>query len=359
MARSCVGLDIGTSAIKVVELTRKGDKCLLTRVGVTSLPMGAIEGGMVRDIATVAQILARLLKETRIKTKRVMAAVAGQAVIVRSLKFPSMPRHELAQAVRFEAERYIPFPAEEAAMDFDVTGENPETNEIEVMLVAAQRGVVESHVQTLRAVGLQPIIVDVQPFALVRSLHMYLMDSLAMGSPMNVAFLDIGAGTTDLVIFRDEVLRFTRIIPIGGNYFTRAIAGRLGVSEEEAEAMKIAHGQVILEPEAGLDNSQDAQLSSVITAVAGELVTEIRRSFDYFRLQSREDISRVVATGGGIMLRNLVGYLEHELGLRIEIGDPLERLHPNSRNCAPHLLPGAGPIFSVAIGLALRGVEEE
>ncbi len=358
MAKTCVGLDIGTSAVKAVQLSPAGDSYIINRVGVAPVPIGAIEGGTVRDIAVVTQIVTRLLRQARITTNHVMPAVAGQAVVVRSLKFPAMPRSQLAEAIKWEAERYIPFPVTEAVMDFDVVGEATETGEQEIMLVAAQRGIIDSHVAVLKAAKLQPAAIDVQPFALARSLNAYLSTPLD-GQAANIALIDIGAGTTDLVIFREEVLRFTRIIPIGGTYFTRAIAGRLGMSEEEAEALKLSRGQVPLGQDQKFDTPEDAQVSSVIGAVMGELVTEIRRSIDYFRLQYHEEVARLVATGGGTMLRNMVTFLERELGVRVEAGDPLAMLHPSSRNCAPELLANAGPIFCVAIGLALRGVQAE
>ncbi len=358
MAKSCVGLDIGTSAVKAVLLSPAGDSYIINRVGVAPVPIGAIEGGTVRDIGTVTQIVTRLLHQSRIGAKHVMPAVAGQAVIVRSLKFPAMPRPQLAEAIKWEAERYIPFPVQEAIMDFDVVGEIPDTAEQEIMLVAAQRGLIDSHVEVLKGARLSPIAMDVQPFALARSLSSYLSTPVE-GQAANVALIDVGAGTTDLVIFREEVLRFTRIIPIGGTYFTRAIAGRLGMSEDEAEALKLTRGQAPLGQDQQFDRPEDAQLCSVIGAVLGELVTEIRRSIDYFRLQYHEEVARVVATGGGVMLRNLVTFLERELGVRVETGDPLVQLHPNSRHCSPELLSNAGPIFCVAIGLALRGVQAE
>ncbi|MGE5551940.1 MAG: type IV pilus assembly protein PilM [Bacteroidota bacterium] len=357
MAKSCVGLDIGTSAVKAAQISQAGDNFILNRVGVAPIPIGAIEGGAVQDIPTVAQAVSKLLRQTRIPARRVMPAVAGQAVIVRSLKFPAMPREQLAEAVKWEAERYIPFPVNEAVIDFDVTGTVAETGEQEIMLVAAQRSIIESHVAVLKAAGLQTMAMDVQPFALARSLNAHILP--IDGQAANVAMIDVGAGTTDLVIFRDEVLRFTRIIPIGGTYFTRAIAGRLGMTEDEAESLKITRGQVPLGENQQFDSAEDAQLCSVIGAVMGELVTEIRRSIDYFRLQYHEDVSRIVATGGGIMLRNMVISMERELGLRVETGDPIGQLHPNSRQCAPELLAMSGPIFCVAVGLALRGVQGE
>ncbi|MGE5527880.1 MAG: type IV pilus assembly protein PilM [Patescibacteria group bacterium] len=358
MPKVCIGLDIGTSAVKAIQLSRMGESYTLTRAGVVPIPLGAIEGGTVRDTATVAQLVTRLLRQARIGGRRVMVAVAGQGVLIRSQKFPPMTRKELAGAIRWEAEKYIPFPIDEAVLDFDVVGATPDTGEQEVMIVAAQRSIIDSHIEVLKEAKLQALAMDVQPFALARSLGSHLSTAME-GQAANVALIDVGAGTTDLVIFREEVLRFTRIIPIGGNYFTRALAGRLGMSDEDAEALKLSRGQIPLGDEQhGLDTPEDAQLSSILAGVMSELVTEIRRSIDYFRLQTHEEVARLVATGGGIMLRNMVPFLERELGLPVETGDPMANIHAGARNFSPELMAGAGPIFCVAIGLALRGVQE-
>lgn len=357
MARVCVGLDIGTSAIKVAQLSKVGTSYKLDRVGVAPLPMGAIEGGTVYDVSTVAQAVVRLLRQSRIGCRRVMAAVAGEAVIHRIIRVPLVPRRELDGIVHWESEKHIPFPLEEAIYDYDIIQEIPETNEQEILLVAAQRSLIESHVAVLRAAHLHALAIDVQPLALSRALEPLLSPPGEGGGSNNVAIMDVGAGSTDLAIFRHGVQRFIRILPIAGNYFTRAIATRLGVSSEEAETLKRTRGQVPL-PDQPIESAEERELATAIGGVMAELTTEIRRSLDYFRLQFREEVARLIATGGGITLRNMATYLARELGLSVEIANPLLQLHPASANCAPKLLENMGPIFSVAIGLGLRGVQE-
>lgn len=354
MAKTCVGLDIGTSAIKVAQISRIGKGYLLDRVGVAPLPMGSIDGGSVVNVPVVAQAAGHVLRQTRIHTRRVMAAVAGEAVIHRIIKLPSMPRKELDGAIGWESEKYIPFPLAEAVFDYDVIQDLPESNEVEILLVAAQRSIIESHLAVLTKARLQVLAVDVQPLALARALENYFN---AEGPQGNIAVLDVGAGTSDLAIFSAGIQRFIRIIPIGGNYFTNAIAKRLNISNQEAETLKIAKGMVSL-PGQPVDSSENEQLATIISGVMEELVMEIRRSIDYFHLQNHEEVARLVTTGGGIVLRNMDTYIAQALGLRVEVADPLALLHPSSARCAPQLLASAGPIFSVAIGLALRGVQE-
>ena len=357
MAKVSIGLDIGASAIKVAQINQYGDRYVLTRVGMISLPLGAIEGGEVKDVNSVSQAILRLLQNNNITRKQVLAAVSGQTVIVRSLTFPMMTRKELAEAVGYEAERYIPFPTAEAVTDFDLVSDPLAKDEQEVMLVAAQRNIIDSHLAVFKRAKLQPLVIDVQPFAMARALSGYLYHPSG-GIASNVAMVDVGAGTTDLVIFRGETFRFHRIIPIGGDYFSRAIAGRLSINDEAAETMKITMGYVPIGDERKTESSEDAQMTAAITGVMGELVTEIRRSLDYFRLQFHEEISKLVMAGGGTKLRNMVTFLERELGTKIEVGDPLALLDPSSRNCSPEITSNASVIFAVAIGLALRGVQE-
>ncbi len=358
MAKSCIGLDIGTSAIKVAQVTRIGNGIFrLDRLGVTPVPIGAIEGGTVNSVSMVARHIVKLLRQYRIGVRQVMAAVAGEAVIVRMLKFPAMPRKELAGALGWESEKHLPYPVNEAIIDFDVIDTDPATGEQEVLLVAAHRSLIESHVAVLKEAKLQALAIDVQPFALARTIGGNLAAGQGGAAPINIAVIDVGAGTTDLTIFEGEIQRFTRIIPIAGHYFTHAIAAQLGVSDQEAEALKIARGQVPL-PDKPTVNPEDERLCSAIGAVMRELAMEIRRSLDFYRLQYHSEITRLVATGGGTALRNMSDSLESELSIRVEIADPFTMVQPSRRVSSSKLLNRVGSLFCVAIGLALRGVQE-
>ena len=165
MAKTCVGLDIGTSAIKVAQISRIGQSFVLNRVGMVPLPMGSIDGGSVVNVPAVAQAVGSIMRQARIRSRRVMAAVAGEAVIHRIIKLPTMPRKELDGAIGWESEKYIPFPLAEAVFDYDVIRELPESNELEILLVAAQRNIIESHLTVLTKAKLQVLAVDVQPLA--------------------------------------------------------------------------------------------------------------------------------------------------------------------------------------------------
>lgn len=343
---TAVGLDIGTSSIKLIELHRRGNSIQLGHFGVKNIPYGSVEGGAIQSPQVFGEHIKEAMAEAKIKTKEAIIAVAGQTVIVRHIKFPLMERQELANAIQFEAERYIPFPIDEASMDFEIIGTDAANNEMEVMLVAAQKQLIESHIQALLSAGIQPVAIDVQPFALLRSLGL-----MTNQSPGTTVILDIGAGTTDLLIYKGGSPRFTRIIPIAGSRITQSIADIYGCSFDQAEQLKIQYGDA-------LGANQEGDYGRVYKAIQGiisELIIEVRRSIDYYRLQQRsEDINQIIIAGGGAKLPNCEELFSRELGIRVSKGNPLYLL--NTGNVTENVLDTA-PILAVSIGLALREVE--
>ena len=343
---AAVGLDIGTSSIKVVELQRRGNAIQLEHFGIQPIPYGLLEGGAIQSPPVIADNIRALLAQARLKVKRAVIAVAGQTIVVRHAKFPIMDKEELANAIRYEADRYIPFPLDEACLDFAIVSSDETNNEMEVMLVAAQRKLIESHIVSLNTAGIQPLAIDVQPFALIRALGL-----LANQIPGVTAILDIGAGTSDLLIYKGGSPRFTRIIPIAGTRITQAIANAYGCSFDEAERLKIAYSDAL-----GKRTEPDAvKVYKAMRDTLDELVLEVRRSIDYYRLQQRnEEVTQVIIAGGGAKMLNIEELFSRELGIRVSKGNSLYLL--NSANITDEIIDLA-PILSVSIGLALREVE--
>ncbi len=345
MGKSALGLDIGSSSIKIAKLQRTGYSIRLKQYGVYPIPFGTLENGEIKDPQLIADQIRRVLNDLKIKTKGAVIAVAGQTVLVRHIKFPIMAKEELDSGIRFEAERYIPYPIEDACFAYEVINEDAGNNEMEVMIVAAQRQLIESHVQCLKLAGIQPLAVDVQPFALVRALGL-----TKTQHNKTMAVLDIGAGTSDLVIYRSGSPRFTRIIPIAGNRLTQAVANEFKKSLQEAEKLKIKLGNPLTE-EASTD---EARVSKAISPVLDELIVEVRRSLDYYRLQQRGDeVDQIVICGGGARLKGCETYFTRELGMRVTKGNPLNLLTVDPSD----ELFDTAPVLSVGIGLALREVE--
>lgn len=347
MAKIGIGLDIGTSSVKIVELEKSRD-IKVNRFGIFPLPEGALNGGVVKDVSEVGKVIRDVYQTLKIKQRKGVVAIAGQSVIVRHLKMPKMSKEELANALHWEAERYIPFSIDEVNMDFDIIGEFEDS--IEVMLVCAHNDIVYSHLRALDEAGVRPLSMDIQPFALMRAVGLE-----NSKSETNVALLDIGAGTADLTIVKGGIPRFTRIVPVAGNNLTNNISNQLGISFDEAESAKIRYGDAFFNFE-GSHDSMEVNVNYALQISLKELVMELRRSFDYYRLQQRnEEIRELVVSGGGSKLKNLIPFLEQELDISVKSSyadgvvcpDGLKRDFDESFS-----------ILTVAYGLALREVIE-
>ena len=247
-------------------MKKSGSKVEITNFEVYPTPQGVISNGRVMDPPKAAHAVKEALRAGGIRGKDVCAAVAGAEVIVRHVYFPRMPRDELAQAVKWEAGAYIPYPVEEANIDFDLVGTAPaSTDKLEVMIVAAPKSLVRSHVETMELAEVRPLFLDIQPIAICR----VFCDGESKDAEF---FVDIGGGTTDLVYSDKGVLRFTRIVNIGGNTLTEAIARATQQDFTRAEELKRKASllETDEEQEHG-DVYQDAEITKVLREVAGKL----------------------------------------------------------------------------------------
>lgn len=356
-AKSFVGVDIGSHAIKVVELAPAGGRFRVLHAGVGDTPPGAVKEGVMVEPQAVGAAVRQVFSASGVKPGRVVSAVGGQAVIVRELKLPPMSDDELRQAARFEAERYIPYGVKEVNMDFDVIGETVEEGQkkIVVLLVAARREIVDKHVQALEAAGLQPFVLDVESFAVMRALDPQVRSDGAEAA----VFVDLGAETTDIVITEGGQLRLTRNVNIGGDNLTRVVATKLDVEFQSAERLKEEKGAVLLEGEPAPEDRTVVSLHDVMLPILGDLATEIRRSLDYFQTRWRESkVGRVVISGGTARLANLVRFLTLELGVETVLGDPFTLCDVSDRVLPAEVRRQAAPSMATAVGLGMRGAVE-
>jgi len=356
-SKSFVGVDVGSHAIKVVELAGAGPRFKVLHAGQGETPAGAVKEGQVMDPAVLGLAIRKVLSEAGVRPGRVVSAVGGQAVIVRELKLPPMSDDELKQAARFEAERYIPYGVREVNMDFDVIGETTEDNQrkMVVLLVAARREIVDKHVQALEAAGLQPFVLDVESFAVMRALD---AQAHTNGGAEAAVFVDLGAETTDIVITEGGAMRLTRNVNIGGDSLTKAVAARMDMEFKSAEQLKEDKGAVLLEGEPLPDDKTVLTLHDVMLPILGDLATEIRRSLDYFQTRWRESrVGRVVLSGGTARLKNLDRFLSLELGVETIVGDPFAACEASERVLGGDRKQRA-PALATAVGLAMRGAAE-
>src|SRR5437016_8633534 len=242
-SRANIGLDLGSHTLKAVEVVSiGGGGYKVTRLGVAPTPAGAVADGVAAGAEALSAAIRSLLSTAGIRGNRVVTALGGEAVIVRELKLPQMPEAELEQAVAYEAERYLPYGVKEVSRDFQVLGKAAEEGQVEILLVAARKEVVDRQLAALHTIGLSASILDVAPSSMLRSVGR--RDGQAQGT---IIYVDLGAESSDIIIMEGERLRLARNISTGGTAVTKAIADALSLEVPAAQTLKEERAQLLLE----------------------------------------------------------------------------------------------------------------
>ena len=344
--RQLVGLDIGSSAIKLVQLKESKGRYMLQKFGVKPLEPEVIVDGTVMDEGRVVSAIRELFDEAGIKNKQVAVSISGHAVIVKKISLPPMPDEELEGQVKLAAEQYIPFDINEVNIDFHVLPADPsgdKQGDMAVILVAAKKDKINELTELVKGAGLAPMIMDVDAFA-IENMHAI---NYPMAQEETTALVNIGASVMNVNIIRGGSSLFTRDIPLGGNRYTEAIQREMGLSYEEAEESKKKHG----------DDSSAGSLNNVMNSVNGEVASEIARTVDYFKTSAANaELDRVLVCGGVAKTRGLIQQLGDRMQVPVDVADPFGEIDVTGSDLDPDLLAEFAPSAAVGVGLALRAV---
>ncbi len=345
--RQLVGLDIGSSAIKVAQLKESKGRYFLQKFGVKPLEPEVIVDGTVMDEGRVVSAIQELFQEANVKNKHVAISISGHAVIVKKISLPPMPDEELEGQVKLAAEQYIPFDINEVNIDFHVLpsdASEDQQGDMSVILVAAKKDKINELTELVKAAGLVPMVMDVDAFA-VENMHAI---NYPMSQEETTALVNLGASVMNVNIIRAGSSLFTRDIPLGGNRYTEAIQREIGLSFEEAEESK-------KKDRAG--DSEGVSLAGVIDSVNAEVASEIARTVDYFKTSTaNSELSRVLVCGGVARAKGLIQQLGDRMQLSVEMADPFAESNITGCDIDPDLLVDLAPSAAVGVGLALRAV---
>jgi type IV pilus assembly protein PilM len=371
-SRSIIGLDIGSHQIKAIYLERKRGGWTVTAAGVVPTPPETVSEGIVHEPSRVADAVSALLRERNMPPGETIAAISGSTVTVRQIRMPNVPTNSLPKAVRFEAAKYLPS-VQESAVEYAVLGKSGEPLQLDVLLVAAPNEMVNSRVEAMERAGLEPVAVDIEAFALLRSLTAAGFD---LSEPM--AVLNMGAAFTDFHILFDENIALTRSIPMGGAMLTQAIVSAANVTVEDAELLKeqldlqpqppfVSHAAAVedgIEPPAPAPPPPGLDMAMQVTMpFLDEILREVRRSLNFYHSQfpegaSQANVTRLLLCGGTARMRGLAGFLEERLSVPVAVLDLF--------NATGHLagvdvegptrdwLRGRSADLAIATGLALK-----
>ena len=404
--KGVIGLDIGSHAVKLVAMKpQHGDNSYqLTHFGIAELPSESIVEGAVVRPGDVAQVIRDLLSNNKIKGAKIATAVSGHAVIVRRVTMPRMDEAELRESIVWEAEEYIPFDVDDVNLDFAILEENEEANEMDVVLVAAKRDRIDEFIAVIEEAGRDPVIVDVDAFALQNAFELNYPER----QHEDLALLNMGASVIHAAVLEEGRPVFWRDITLGVRQYVAALQREFMLDYFDAEEVlrragggggdendqmdaelagweddkdddysyeddgvdggledtieKDAAGE---EAAAGKDDdavggirdaSRDPRVQEVVGEVSERLITEIKKTFDFYHAQSmRERFDAIFLAGGGAHVADLTQRLEQRRGTPVELLDPLRRVSIPTKSFDPEYVRSIAPQAAVAVGLAMRG----
>jgi type IV pilus assembly protein PilM len=344
-AKSIVGLDIGSSCIKAVELKKAKGEIQVSTLGVEPLAADIVVDSMIVDSGSVSGAIAKIFNEHKIKSKLVATSVSGHSVIVKKITTQTMSDAELAETINTEAAQHIPFDIADVNIDYQILSDDPTAPQMDVLLVAVKKDKILNYTNVLNLAGKSPAVVDIDAFAL-QNCYEYNYEP-APGT--TVALLNLGASVMNINIVKGTTPLFTRDVSVGGNQYTDSLQKELDLSFDDAEALKLGQrvGTV----------SEDAKLP-ILQQVTEIIVLEIQKTFDFFRATAAgEHIERIYLAGGSSKVPGLIEALRSEFSMPVEVLNPFQRVSAANIAEAGLIDQNAGQL-AVAVGLALRSFEE-
>jgi type IV pilus assembly protein PilM len=338
--KDIVGVDIGASAVKLVQLRELKGGYQLQNVGILPLPAEAIVDNTLMDSPSIVETVRRLLESLQIKAKEAVCSISGNAVIIRKISLPVMPAEELEDQIHWEAEQYIPFDINDVNVDFQILDtDEQDLSKMNVLLVASKKDIINDYLAVFAEAGLKLVVVDVDSFAVQNAYEA----NYGTGAEV-VALVNLGSSIMNLNIVKGGVSLFTRDVQMGGSLYTEEIQKQFGLNSEQAELKKLSAG-----------SSEDPRLFEILQRVNDTISLEMRRSLDFYNSTAGEErISKVYLAGGAAKTAHLVEAVQQKLALPVEILNPFLRVAVNEKEFDTGYLEEIGPQMAVAVGLATR-----
>ena len=343
-AKGLVGLDVGSSAVKAVELKKRGDSYELVNFGVEFLGQDTVVDGAIMDALSVSAAIQRIFTENKIKTWNVATSVS-HSVIVKRITVNAANNEELDSVIHYEAQQHIPFDISDVNLSYQPLGESSSGQGMDVMLVAVKHEKILNHTNVLSQANKTPCVVDYDGFAMFNAFEA----NYEVSGDTIVALLNIGASITNIVVGRGGTPLFARDVSVGGNQYTDALQKELDLSYEDAERLKQGRevGSITRE-----------QKTPHLRSVSEILMLEVQKTFDFFRqTAAAENTQQIYLAGGTATIEGLVEQLKEEFRVPVEIIDPFRKVKVDPERFDQAYLQDIAPCLCVAVGLALRSFD--
>ena len=344
--QSVAGLDIGSSSIKMVELDGKANNLNLVSLGFENLPDDSIIDGQIMELNVVSDCIQNVCMNHQVSADQVVTGVSGHSVIIKNIVLPPMSREELEESIDWHAEEHIPYDLSDVSLDYQITENTADSTH--VLIAACKRERIDNIRQTIQLAGKQPVAIDVDTFALQ---NCYEVNYQPVDSDV-VTLLNIGASTMNVNIVKGNRSLFTRDITVGGSQFTDVLQRNLGLSFQQAEAVKrgVSHA---------VEGVEEKSIEPLMNNVTEIVAMEIQKTFDFYRATSEDNhtvVQKILISGGGSKLNGLAQELSRRLELPVEVLNPFRNIRVDSRKFDSDYINEVMPEMAVAVGLAVRGV---
>ena len=342
-----IGLDIGSRAVKASEIVKTKSGRSLKHFGMLDIAYGAIEEGVIKDADEVAASIRKLFDENSFKTQNVALSIGGSSVIVKKISIQTITEEQLQESINSEAEQYIPFDISEVNLDYQMLGEaenNPD--QMDVLLVAAKKEVIDSYVNLIQMAGLNPCVIDIDAFALQNIFELNYAPE-----DENVALIDIGASKTSLNILKGNSSVFIRDVALGCGLINRNIVSLIDCSYEEAEQFKYRDQPDRISPD---------DVKEIISSVTDDWCNEIRQALDFFYSTNPDaQIKRIMLSGGGAYIKEFRELLAVETSSEVEIINPFKNIQIDEKKFDISYLERIAPQAAISMGLAIRKIDDK
>ena len=344
-AKTTVGLDIGSSSVKVVEVELRRDGPRVINYGVADLVPEAIVEGEIMDRQLVIETIQNLFESREIRLGRVSTGVSGRGVIVKKITMEKLPPQEAREAIQWEAEQHVPYDINDVALDFEILDTDVGPNQMQVLLVAAKKDLITAHADLVREAGLVPTVIDVNSFAVQNAAECnydFLKGEV-------IAMVNIGAELSNINLVQGGVPLYTQDLSLGGNSFVESLQKKYQVSREESVSALQSSG-----------GSSTLDVEPVVRSYCGDLAVALERSLVYLKSNGDTDhIDRILLSGGGARVEGLRDILAEKMGVPVELTDPMKRISYDETLFNSDEVNQLGPQLAVGIGLALRKAHEK
>lgn len=345
--KSVAGLDVGSSSIKMVELEGKANSLNLVSFGFENLPADTIIDGQIMELNVVSDVIQNVCNNHQVNADKVVTGVSGHSVIIKNIVLPPMSREELEESIDWHAEEHIPYDLSEVSLDYQVTAESSDATH--VLIAACKRERIDNIKQAIQLSGRQAVVIDVDTFALQNCYEV----NYQPGDHQVVTLLNIGASTMNVNIVKGTRSLFSRDITVGGSQFTDVLQRSLGLSYQQAEAVKRGVSNAV-------EGVEEKSIEPLMNNVTEIVAMEIQKTFDFYRATTEDTetkVQKILISGGGSKLNGLAEELSARLELPVEVLDPFRNINVDTRKFDPDYLSEIMPEMAVAVGLAVRGVQ--